>query len=102
MTGEKKPPEYARVKLGYHKIATHGPVSICIDKATHQKLFVVKVPHLGEVPAPIDDVDLRNLGIEIIREMGSVYNFTEPMPEDRNDAPAMPPQFKQPPPEKLD
>jgi hypothetical protein len=91
---ESKKPVYARIRLGYHQIATHGPVSIGIDRATHKKFLVVKVPHIGEVPVPIDDVDLRNLGIEIIREMGSTYDFTEPLEEPLPPA-NMPPAFSQ-------
>lgn len=87
-------PAYARIRLGYHQIATHGPVSIGIDRATHKKFLVVKVPHIGDVPVPIDDVDLRNLGIEIIREMGSTYDFTEPLEEPSSQM-NVPPSFRQ-------
>jgi hypothetical protein len=94
MSGDLSTPIFARVRLGYHRVASHGPVSICIDRATHQRLFVIKIPQLGEVPVPIDDVDYANLGTEIIRELGTIYNFTEPMKD--SDSGLAPPLHRHP------
>ena len=72
---------FARVRLGYHRIAKHGPVTIAVDRATHQKMIVVDVPGLGDVPVQVGESDFLSIGLEIIRASGAVFDFTEPLPE---------------------
>jgi hypothetical protein len=73
--------EFVRVRKGVHRLVSCGPVGIGIDRVTHRRVLIVKFDPIGEIPILIDDEDYRRLGMEILAEIGTSYDFGEPEPE---------------------
>jgi hypothetical protein len=71
-------PEYVKVKRGIHVVATVGRFKLGVDRVTQERAIIFPTP-AGAFPAIIDLDEYLQLGIAIVRDSGTVHDFTEPV-----------------------
>lgn len=82
------PTKHVKIRTGLHRIEQVGPIAICVDRVTGRRALVCDAPEpINHFPVPLDDEQYLQLGIAMIRDSGTIYDFSEPL-EDQEEAPA--------------